>query len=468
MTTEPSWPIEYPDQLILGNLDCAVAICCFWMPRERLSRRLSSSSYCVLGNLYSRAGINAMLRNILAKPSIRYLVLVGNSLTDSDEALLNFFNSGVDARWRVVGNGAQIDRQLPLEALNDIRENVAVIDLRNSRNFESEFAEITQNAAAIPFSQPRQFPPNAPDVIVFPSEFTGFVVRQRTLMEVWRQIIWSVMTFGHTSSTDYGLAQKELLGLLSIIEEPNSLINEIPGWAPFQSADIDNYLRQFFERDKDEGVEYNYGYRLQSHWHDQVESMVSELNRAGHSRRALASLWDPQEDSGSADPVCLTTIQAAIRDGQLHLMTYIRSNDMFRAYPLNAVALIELQRRIETRLPNVGLGCVEILSYSAHIYSDCWNACQAAINEISESNSAFEQDPRGSFVFRTDGTEILVDHYSPASDLLQTLRAQDAQQILGLILPFVSRLDHAAYLGREAYRAQEALRTGGGYLQDEA
>lgn len=63
-----------------------------------------------------------MLRNILANPSIRYLVLTGRSLTDSEDAILDFFRHGVDQDWKVISNGAQLDVDLPLGALNDVEK----------------------------------------------------------------------------------------------------------------------------------------------------------------------------------------------------------------------------------------------------------------------------------------------------------------------------------------------------------
>jgi thymidylate synthase len=410
-----------------------------------------------------------MLRNILAKPSIRYLVLTGTSLTDSEEAMLDFFKHGVDQDWKIITNGAQIDVDLPLPALNDVRKGVELIDLRGSQPFETRFHELTGSLEPRPaFAKPRTFPKTPHTVQTFPSEFSGFIVRQRTICEAWLEIIWTVMTFGHTSPTDYGLEQKEVLALLSVIEEPQSHLDYLPDWSPFTKEDITNYVHTFLDAESHDNVAYNYGYRLQSHWtEDQLESMATELKRSGHSRRAVASLWDPREDSGTSDPVCLTTIQAAVRDGKLHLMTYIRSNDMFRAYPLNAAALAALQQRLTERVGKIAIGSLEILSFSAHIYSDCWDLCERAKAEASRLNRGFQQDDRGSFVFRMDHKRLVADHYSPLGDLVQTFTSKNASELTELIAPFVSRVDHAMYLAREIGRLASAFENGQAYEQDE-
>jgi thymidylate synthase len=463
-----TWPIEYSDQLILGSIDSNIGICCLWSSKTRLQAMLSPYDYAVIGNLYSRAGINAMLRNILANPLIRYLVLTGKSLTDSGEALTKFFVHGVDDDFRVIGSGAQIDRDLSLEALNDIRQNVELIDLRNTLNFKDDFVRTSDRLSALPpFAEPRRFPTTPHTAPVFPSEFTGFIVRRRTICEAWSEAIWTVMTFGCTSPTDYGLEQKEILALLSIIENPADRIDNAPHWAPFKREEALSYVEKFFDPHKNAEVAYNYGYRLQTYWGaDQVESIAAELVRSGHSRRALANLWNPTEDSKSVDPVCLITIQAVVRDGRLHLMTYIRSHDVFRAYPLNAVALAALQMRIAGRLGGAELGPLEILSYSAHIYSDCWEACKPALAEESKLRRAFEQDQRGSFVFRIDDGHLVADHFSPDGDLVQTFTAKSEKELTSLIAPFVSRVDHGMYLAQEIARLASAFASGNHYEQD--
>lgn len=463
------WPIEYADQLIIGDPASNVGICCFWSSKDRFRSMLSPRDYCVIGNLYSRAGLSPMLRNLLARPSIRYLVITGKSLTDSEEALFDFFKYGVDQDWRVIPNGAQIDLDLPLVALNDVRSGIELIDLRGSQPFEARFHAITNCLdPRPPFAKPRTFPKTLRPSKTFPSEFSGFIVRERTINEAWAEIIWTVMTFGRTTATDYGLEQKEILALLSVIEEPQLYVNGLPEWSPFTTEDVENYVRTFLDPESHNDVAYNYGYRLQSHWpENQLDSMAVELQRSGHSRRAVASLWDPREDSQSSDPVCLTTIQAAIRDGKLHLMTYIRSNDMFRAYPLNAAALAALQQRLTERLTNVAIGALEILSFSAHIYSDCWDLCERAKIDVAKLNRKFDQDDRGSFVFRIEHKRLVAEHYSPQGDLVQTFKSKNAIELADQIAPFIGRVDHALYIGREIERLGNAFDNGQVYEQDE-
>lgn len=468
MICEENWPVEYGAQLVLGDVGSNMAICCLWSRRDHIRKLVDRSRYCVIGNLYSRAGINAMLRNILSNPSIRYIVLTGRSLTDSDEALLKFFSLGIDQEWRIIGNGGQIDPGFPRDVLEDVRKSVRVIDLRGSRGFANGFEKVSRELPTLPpFAEPRFFPKTVPIQKIYPSEFLGFVVRQQSIVQAWEEILWTIMTFGEISPTDYGLEQREILGLLSIIQKPEPHPGNLPDWAPFCTADIQAYVEAFLSGRKVDEVPYSYGDRLSSYWgENQVDNILRELERSKHSRRAVSALWDPRTDFILSEPPCITVIQVAVRQGQLYLMAYIRSNDMFRAYPPNAFALAALQMRLASALKDVQVGTLSILSFSAHIYSDCWDDCQKVALAFRQRKRPFQQDLRGSFVLGLEDAGLVAEHFSPKGDSLQVLRAANERQMRHLLTPFVGRIDHAFYLGRESCRLGEALSSGSMYEQD--
>jgi tetrahydromethanopterin S-methyltransferase subunit A len=81
-------------------------------------------------------------------------------------------------------------------------------------------------------------------------------------------------------------------------------------------------------------------------------------------------------------------------------------------------------------------------------------------------------DPAGYFVVYVDHHRgiLSLEHYDNDGVLDVVI---EADQAAGLYIPaiergLISRLDHAAYLGRELARAEEALRTGAPYIQDAA
>jgi tetrahydromethanopterin S-methyltransferase subunit A len=81
-------------------------------------------------------------------------------------------------------------------------------------------------------------------------------------------------------------------------------------------------------------------------------------------------------------------------------------------------------------------------------------------------------DPAGFFVVYPDAPRrrLLVEHYTNAGVLDCVLEAATPNALYATAIErkLVSRLDHAAYLGRELARAQRAMETGEPYVQDRA
>lgn len=81
-------------------------------------------------------------------------------------------------------------------------------------------------------------------------------------------------------------------------------------------------------------------------------------------------------------------------------------------------------------------------------------------------------DPLGYFVVLPDRArgKILVEHYCNDGVLAHVIEGERAEHLFSTVLArgLVSRLDHAAYLGKELALAEHALKTGEPYVQDRA
>jgi len=81
-------------------------------------------------------------------------------------------------------------------------------------------------------------------------------------------------------------------------------------------------------------------------------------------------------------------------------------------------------------------------------------------------------DPAGYFVVYPDRREnqLVLEHYTNKGvlDRMFAARSPAALYITVINEKLISRLDHAAYLGRELARAEQALKTGENYVQDRA
>jgi len=94
-------------------------------------------------------------------------------------------------------------------------------------------------------------------------------------------------------------------------------------------------------------------------------------------------------------------------------------------------------------------------------------------------NKMFEFDEKGFFVILVDHIKkkIIIEHYNYVKDknLIKTgkineiIEGIDAEELCKKIIKkgLLSRLDHASYLGRELKKAEQALKHGIEYAQDE-
>lgn len=74
----------------------------------------------------------------------------------------------------------------------------------------------------------------------------------------------------------------------------------------------------------------------------------------------------------------------------------------------------------------------------------------------------YQVDKAGKFVIDTDKNDIVVEHYNSKGELLRIIQGSSARDLCLMLIRngWVSRLDHAAYLGRELALAETAVRQG--------
>ena len=110
---------------------------------------------------------------------------------------------------------------------------------------------------------------------------------------------------------------------------------------------------------------------------DQIETMCRKLAEIPHTRRAQAVTWKVWEDNDCFDPPCLQSLWCRVTEeqGERHLSmnARFRSNDAYKAAFMNIFALVQLQKKIASRVSElkgreikVGRYCHHADSY--HIY----------------------------------------------------------------------------------------------------
>ena len=93
------WPILYKQVLHVKDANNPVGVAIMWTERQVVADILKDEAYCAIGNLYSSAGISAMIRNVFANPHIRKIVLWGADLSRSGQALVALMANGVDENF---------------------------------------------------------------------------------------------------------------------------------------------------------------------------------------------------------------------------------------------------------------------------------------------------------------------------------------------------------------------------------
>ncbi|MBX0327064.1 thymidylate synthase [Oscillochloris sp. ZM17-4] len=459
-----------------------MGVCLLWTPQERVLPALDPADYAVAGNLYSRDGVSFLLRTVLARPSIRAILLCGKDATGSGAALVALMRDGLDAEGRIVGDGTRLHPEISREAVELFRRSVALHDARDAVRPEQIAALLRElRRPAEPFAPaPITFPYSEPAAAALPAAATGLLVRAGTVRQAYLRLIWHVLSFGVRGGTQHSSDQREILDVLTVVgDEPaGPAAFSHADWMPFTRESLggrgadggySGYLGQFLEGGMPEGVSYTYGSRLRSFAGaiDQVAAIVADLRASGESRRAVAALWSPAQDIGSPSPPCLNLVQARLRAGpgdatpRLFLTAYFRSHDIFRAWASNAYGLRALQALIAERLGDLPLGDLAILSHSAHIYAHDWErAGELLAHHYRAADPRLARDARGSFVIAIEPPAILVRHYTPSGEHLQTFRGESARELGRQITPYVGEASHAIYLGQELQKAELAIALG--------
>jgi len=112
------------------------------------------------------------------------------------------------------------------------------------------------------------------------------------------------------------------------------------------------------------GHEYTYGERIA----EQVKMIEEALRKSPNTRRAVIHTWKVGIDNNSKSPPCLQLIQFVVRNGELNMIVYFRSNDMALAYGDNMYGMAHLLQRTATRL-GLKIGYLQSISACPHIYN---------------------------------------------------------------------------------------------------
>ena len=145
---------------------------------------------------------------------------------------------------------------------------------------------------------------------------------------------------------------------------------------------IEYYVREYRNYADGDEIFGGYGPRLFS-WKNvnQFDRVVHLLKEKRDSRQAVIQLFDALDLVGDyRDVPCTCTLQFMVRQGQLHLLAHMRSNDAFLGLPHDIFCFTMLQE-IMAKTLGVQLGTYKHMVGSLHIYDKDRDNARLFLNE---------------------------------------------------------------------------------------
>ena len=480
----------------------SIGFCTVWNEPELLFKRSETirEHSAIIGTLYSRQGVNIILRNLARNPQIRTLFVWGNGTLSNTQfglagkgVLDTLWREGVDAEGFVRTTKFKLEKEIDPAVVEKIRKEVQLLDI-SSASFDDAEIEVEKVAAVAvtPYMEPVIFPDAVPEKVdMFPSEEVGFAIHGRGILDAWVRVVDRIMRYGTIKGTQLGLQQRELIGVtwVASIEDPvhpnlaiaNEWPKELRETTGATETAIKEYHSVFLSAEKPENIFYTYGNRLMQYPTgtgsviDQIkEIMIPQLKNSPNTRRAVATTMVPPIDKDSKDDSpCITQVQAIQVNGKLHFLVTARSHDIFKAAIPNAFGLRTLQKTIADET-GFELGKLQITSQSAHIYEQDWENAAKMMRCLfwerppSLTFDATNADPRGLFTISISSGAIEASFKSPLGDDLAKLEGKSAKEVANKIaqLELLLRTDHIFDIGMELQKAEIALTKKIPYQQD--
>ena len=482
-------------RVILGQGLCS-GLCTLWNEPEKAIKECPTllEKSAIIGTLYSRVGVNIIIRNLALNPQIQNLYLwTAGTLSCSPfgvsgkEVLVSLFKNGIGEDRVVVGTDFKIEKEIDVSVVRKIIENVKLEEIADE-DLQKVSSKIVSEEKK-PYMDPVSFPPSVPEVIdVFPSEKVGFSIHGKTVLETWTKVVDKIMRYGTVKGTQYGVMQRELMSVNWTIENEDidnpklesDLPDSVKNTIGLNENSINHYKKIFTEPETPSGIKYTYGSRMMRYpdengFIDQIQSIIlKELKDSIDTRRAVLTTLVPKIDKDSKEPPCLTQIQILQTNKKIHLLATFRSHDIFKASIANAFGLLTLQQKIAKEV-GMEIGMLSITSQSAHIYEAEWQDAkklvQCAIWERQPDkifDPSKDADPRGLFVISNKDNKISAYFKTPTGDDILEIKGDTAKDVMLKIgqLELIEKPTHLLDIGAELQKAEIALKLNIPYIQD--
>jgi len=463
--------------ILIINPKSNVAISTLWSKKEFLLEKIPENlknKIGIIGTTYTSHGINYIFETLAENPQIDTLILYGYDLSTSGETLFRVFGEKNTNLPVII---------LDKDKVEEIVRSVKLVDLRKEAKemkIEKLFEEVEKNYKE---EKPKR---NKIDLKVeeksniesYPFPLSGhYIYDNKSVFRAWVKILDLIMRFGSLKFSEYEIPQKEFLNIvvtLGLYGKDYKLENEF--FEFIEKENFERHINEVLSPKKPDGVEYTYGERFFAHrfGKNQINYLIEKLSKSPYSRRALVVSWDHEKDQNIENPPCIIGVQGIITDNFYNHTVIIRSNDMFKAWPLNFVAQIELAKFIVSEInkranKDYKIGNITSISISAHIYQTDFEKAKEVIEKYSGKMKEFVEDPKGNFLIYLENGKVVLEHRTPDNSVILWKNSfetfEQAHRFLksGNMFSFAS---HAFYLSKELKNAFEKLKKGEEYEQD--
>ena len=318
---------------------------------------------------------------------------------------------------------------------------------------------------------------NIPQQTTFPSRKTVFPLFASEVGDGWLQLINLVTHCGTVKGTRSGDRLAEVLNAVVTIKLA-STEGAIPPCFDFGADEFEAYYRHFISSSPPEDVDYTYGERLQNwSWFNhetnsmeqvnQLERTIAGLERSHDTKRGTMVLLGLTDLDRLDDAPGIVSATFNIVDERLYGTYVIRSDDIYNAWPFNALSLTRLHTEVSKRI-GIPVDSATFISHSAHIYERDWDKARAKLNEWFKRPLPFEADCAGLFFFSVENGVAKALFVSPEVDrVLWEGESSEPEDLIRYIVDTMPWLgaQHIRYLGEEGAKLARALREGVPYEQ---
>jgi thymidylate synthase len=232
---------------------------------------------------------------------------------------------------------------------------------------------------------------------------------ERTLDDILNRVLSKLLTAKSRIVPGRGPAT-EIVGALIRIKNPRARLSRTEKrgklfsslgellWYLAKSNRLDfiEYYIPAYKEESEDGITIAgaYGPRLfMKDSIDQVERVSNQLRDKKDSRNAVIQLFDARDLGGTVkNPPCTCTFQFFARNGKLHMVTHMRSNDAYLGLPHDVFCFTMLQE-ILAKAVGLQLGTYSHAVGSLHLYDTHRKFAQQLVDEGWQSTVTMPEMP---------------------------------------------------------------------------